>query len=501
MNECLNLAELLDGPRSTLLRRRLRARLAAAAARGLLSVTLDLGPGKDQRWLDVDLAQAQRNWWARPAEAGRDSPQRVGAGGDFRLAIGSAMSFTSAGPARFSALQAAFAGLAPVWEHDDWQHTGFVPAAHIGFAFSENTESAADTADDLPNARLLVPAILLANRAGRCTATFSCAVREGESAIERWRSALRAAQSPDRAPERTPAPAAAASLVHRRSATLADRAFLARARAALAAIAGGGVDKLVLARSVYVDSAKRIDPAAVLAALADRHPECAIYGVGEHEQCFLGATPERLVSLRHGVVEADALAGTAWLAAASAAGERSSLALRDDKNTREQQLVVDAVRAALTPLCAALAPPTAAEVLQLRELQHLRTRVRGCLRPGVGLFDLIARLHPTPAVGGAPAEAAGQWLRRHGDRRGAWYSGGLGWIDRDGDGEVVVALRCAHIKDRQAELFAGAGIVAGSDPTQELAETEAKLAVIADALRQPLRQALHSAPCQASRRA
>lgn len=100
------------------------------------------------------------------------------------------------------------------------------------------------------------------------------------------------------------------------------------------------------------------------------------------------------------------------------------------------------------------------------------------------MFDLVAGLHPTPAVGGAPSGAARQWLRSHGDRRGAWYTGGIGWIDRDGDGEVVVALYCARIKGRQAELFAGTGIVAGSHPAQELAKTEAKLSVIAAALQQ-----------------
>ncbi len=496
----MNLAELLDGPRVALLRRRLRARLPGAAARGLLSITVDLGRGGDERWLDADLAHPQLNWWARPLAAGSDRTPCAGASGDARLAIGSAMSFSSAGAARFSALQAAFSGLAPVWEHDDWQRTGFVPAAHIGFAFDENAGEVGDPADagaDLPNARLLVPAILLVNRAGRCTATFSCAVRAGEGAIERWRSALRAAQP--RA--RTPSPAPGASVVQRRSAALADRAFLARARAALAAIAGGGVEKLVLARSVHFDSASPIVVAAVLAALADRHPECAIYGVGGRDQCFVGATPERLVSLCRGVVEADALAGTAWLSAATPPGRVRSLALQHDKNAREQQLVVDAVRAALAPLCAVLAAPTAAEVLQLRELQHLRTRVSGRVLAGVGLFDLIARLHPTPAVGGVPSSAARHWLHSHGDRRGAWYSGGVGWIDRDGDGEVVVALRCARIKDCQAELFAGAGIVAGSDPAQELAETEAKLAVIAEALPQALRPPPGSAPYLASRSA
>ncbi|MBL8367497.1 MAG: isochorismate synthase [Candidatus Accumulibacter sp.] len=486
----MNLAELLDGPRRALLRRRLRARLPRAAARGLLSVTLDLGAGGEQRWLDGDLARAQLNWWARPAGAapdvaagdGREAVQRSGAHGDYRLAVGSAMSFTSTGAARFAALQAAFSGLAPVWEHDDWQQTGFVPLAHIGFAFDEDAGNGASTADELPNARLLVPAVLLANRAGRCSATFSCAVGEGEGAIDRWRDALRAVQPPDW----TAAAAPPASVVRRRSEVLAERAFLARARAALAEIAGGRLAKLVLARSVRFDGDRPIALAPLLAALADRHPECAIFGVGERGQFFLGATPERLVALRRGVVEADALAGTAWLAAVSAAGEGRSLTLQDDKNTREQQLVVDAVRTALAPLCVALAAPTPAEVLQLRELQHLRTRVRGRLHPGVGLFDVVARLHPTPAVGGTPAGAARQWLRSHGDRRGAWYSGGVGWIDRDGDGEVVVALRCARIKGCGAELFAGAGIVAGSDPAQELAETEAKLAVIAEALRQAL---------------
>jgi len=86
-------------------------------------------------------------------------------------------------------------------------------------------------------------------------------------------------------------------------------------------------------------------------------------------------------------------------------------------------------------------------------------------------------------VAGGRGPPPSRWLQAHGEQRGAWYSGGIGWVDRDGDGESVVALRCARIDGRQAELFAGAGIVGGSDPAQELAETEVKLAVIADALR------------------
>lgn len=476
----MKLAELLDERRSALLLRRLRARLPNAPASGLLSITLDLGAADDEDWLDVDLARTHSNWWAgaldddgpafpgAPIDAGQCSAART----DYRLGVGCAMSVSSAGPARFLALQAAFAGLTPVWEHDDWQHTDFVPEAHIGFAFDE------ESADDLPNARLLVPAVLLANRAGCLSATFSCAVRTGEGAIKHWQSLLRAL---------TPGAAVSlASSVQRRREALTEQAFLARVRAALAEIDGGGVDKLVLARSAHFDGRTPIALPPLLAALTDRHPACTIFAVGGNGHCFLGATPERLVSLRDGRVEADALAGTSWLAAAPMAGKASTPALRDDKNLREQQLVVDAVRAALLPLCAALTAPEPAEVMQLRGLQHLRTRVRGRARSGTGLFDLIACLHPTPAVAGAPVGAARLWLRSHGDRRGSWYSGGIGWIDRDGDGEAVVALRCARVTGSSAELFAGAGIVAGSDPAQELAETEAKMALIAEALRQPL---------------
>ena len=456
----MSLARLLDARRIALLRRRLHARLPGVPASGLLSITLDLGAGDDD-WLGVDLARAHVNWWAAPG--GRES-------GDYRLALGEAMSFATTGSGRFAALQAAFRGLAPLWEHDDARRTGELPAAHVGFAFDD------DTQDGLPNARLLVPAILLRNRGGQRTVTFSCAARAAEGAVGRWLAELHAAD--DR-----PAAAAPATLWRRRPAALADQAFLARARAALAEIARGEFDKLVLTRSVHFASELPIAAASVLGVLARRHAECTIYGVGQPGQSFFGATPERLVSLRAGTVRADALAGTAWLSAA--AGQPTSRALQADKNRREHQLVVDAVRAALLPLCVSLEPPQAASIMHLGQLQHLRTTVVGRARAGVGLFDLIASLHPTPAVGGVPGPAARQWLFRHGDRRGAWYTGGVGWIDRDGNGDVVVALRCARLRGRDAELFAGAGIVAGSDAEQELAETEVKLGVIAAALRCP----------------
>ena len=453
----MSLNQLLDASFLALLRRRLDVQLASATAQQLLSITLDLGTGHDN-WLLNDLNRTHASYWARPEHPG-----------ERRLALGSAMIFSTAGPARFSALQAAFTGLATAWRHDDSEHTGATPAAHIGFAFDEDTQS------EQPNARLVIPAILLQNRAGYLTATFSCTARDADEAIERWSSELRAA-APQHGAQRKPA------ALLRKTDPLADRAFLARARAALADISAGRLEKIVLTRNTRLEAGEPIHTASLLATLSRRYPECTTFGFGSKGQSFVGATPERLVSLKGRLVQADALAGTAWIGTAANSGQPGSLRLQDDKNSHEQQLVVDAVRAALLPLCTALEPPQKPEIMQIRELQHLRTSVTGRVRDGIGLFDLIERLHPTPAVGGTPRIAARQWLRTHGEQRGTWYTGGIGWIDRSGDGEIVVPLRCARITGRQAELFAGAGIVAGSDPAQELAETEAKFNAIIDAL-------------------
>lgn len=459
----MRLATLLDDRKFARLGRSLDRLLADAPENGLISVTLTFGEGVEN-WLPSDLCQADALYWSQPAQGIQS--------GVHRLALGRAIAVTSAGAARFTALQAGFNGLAPAWLHDDCEATGISPAAHLGFAFED------DTRDELPNARLCVPAILLRNEAKRSTATFSCAVRDSRNVLAVWRETLRAASTPP--PYRGTAHGPQA--IVRRATPLVDQAFLARAQAALTDIAQGGIRKVVLTRLVRFASERAIPVASLLAALADRLPQCTIYGAGQSGAAFVGATPERLVALDDGVVCADALAGTAWLSAISRTTRPGSLTLHGEKNSHEQQLVVDAVRDALAPLCASLDPPQTPEIMQLRELQHLRTRIAGRLRPEVDFFDLLARLHPTPAVGGTPTGAARHWLLAHGERRGAWYTGGIGWIDRKGNGEVVVPLRCARIEGRHADLFAGAGIVAGSDPQQELAETEVKLGAMLDAL-------------------
>lgn len=415
---------------------RLECLAIGAPAAAPVSLRLELGSG-ERDWLE--LVPKNLPFWYRARVEHRE----------FRLGIGHALQVASGGRHRFAALDNAFAGL-----RRNWRHEGSA-LAFAGFAFAPSDEG------PLPNALLAIPGILLECLDGRCTATLSTPAGRWRQAIAEWSAWL--AQRSARTGTRP------LTLLPGACATLADRAWIARCRSGLRAIANGHLDKLVLTRSRRLEASQAIDPAALLAALLIQQANSVIYAHGDGHRIFLGATPERLVSLRRGRIDADALAGTAWAAAPQ---------LTNAKNRHEQSLVVDAVNAALTPL--ASAPPIIGQVDEqpAGQLRHLRSRITAQALPGTTLFDLLAALHPTPAVGGHPTAAALAWLAEHGEQRHGWYSGGFGWLDQDGDGDFSVALRSALISERSALLQAGAGIVAGSDPDTELAETEAKLSTL-----------------------
>lgn len=429
------------------------ARLADVARPArLLSVTLPL-----PFLPDVDVP-GMGDWfvWRRP-----DRQQRL-------CGIGKAFTVTTAGAGRFAVLHAAHGGLLADWRH---AQAGAVPPplACLGFAFAPRGGG------PLPNAALWVPELLLREEHGSAWATFSCAASDVDAAPARWQAlwqSLAAAPAVDAMPRLEPC-----------RHPLAERAFLARGRAAVRAIDSGALDKLVLTRSIRLRGEKPLAVAPILDALAAQHANCATFGVGRAGRAFIGASPETLLRLDGARVEVDALAGTAWRADAIAApGTASPLSLGADKNRREHDFVARAVAQALAAQCHDVAVPAAPEGLQLDALEHLRRRVVATRRADVSALDLIARLHPTPAVGGTPSAATLDWLAHHGDRRGAWYTGGIGWLDAAGNAEVAVALRCGLLYGREATLFAGAGFVAGSDPAQELAETEAKFSVMRAAL-------------------
>ncbi|MGE5175194.1 MAG: isochorismate synthase [Hyphomicrobiales bacterium] len=246
-------------------------------------------------------------------------------------------------------------------------------------------------------------------------------------------------------------------------------------RAALDRIDAGELEKVVLARAVEAGGVAPLDPWSITARLLEANPHCYRYLVRPGGRAaFLGASPERLVSLREGAVSSDAVAGTA-------PGEAPAL-LSSEKDRAEHAFVVRQIVESLRPLCASVASDDAPSLQRHRHLAHLKTRVGGEALPGTHVLDLVARVHPTPAVAGEPREPALAFLREREPAHRGWYAGPIGWMDATGDGDFAVGIRSALVDGTRALLFAGAGIVRGSDPASEWAETDMKLTVLREAI-------------------
>ncbi len=247
-------------------------------------------------------------------------------------------------------------------------------------------------------------------------------------------------------------------------------------------IGAGQLAKVVVAREV--EGLGNVDPAMVLARLATRFGSCAVFGFGRGPSCFLGASPEVLVELDGDLVTTFAVAGTAPRGSTPGEDEENSRKLvSDPKELAEHRYVVDYLRTRLALAGVRLNPPGNTEVRALPGILHLSTMVTGRIDPQPGLaLRLVGALHPTPAVGGTPRTFAQRWIDENESLDRGWYAAPVGWIDHRGCGSFYVALRSALAGPEGLRLFAGAGIVAGSDPEQELIETDIKLAAILDVL-------------------
>jgi len=245
-------------------------------------------------------------------------------------------------------------------------------------------------------------------------------------------------------------------------------------------IQAGGAEKVVLARSRVARAPRAWDVVRVFTALRGAYPSCFRYLFwADSGSVFLGASPERLVSLRGGRVRADAVAGTARLDD-SDGGDAARALLDDPKERREHEVVAREILAALRAVCPDAAAPREPELLRLRRLAHLRTPVTATAGPGIHVLDLVSRLHPTPAVAGTPRDEALKLIRVIEPRGRGWYAGPIGWMTPSGDGDFAVGIRSAFVRGDRALLYAGAGIVAGSQPEREWDECEAKLSSIED---------------------
>ena len=280
------------------------------------------------------------------------------------------------------------------------------------------------------------------------------------------------------------APGAALGALDWREGSLPGPAWEKAVAEAVAAIRAGGLRKVVLARDLFATAAEPIDARAVLGRLAGRYPDCFTFACDG----LVGATPELLVRRAGRQVSALVLGGTAPRGADPAQDEAlGSELLASAKNAEEHAYAVASIRDALRPLCDVLDVEARPALLKLPNLQHLGTHVRGTLTDSgtpKSALALAAAVHPPAAVCGTPTGAALELIRELEQMDRERYAGPVGWVDAEGNGEWGIALRCAQLSGRTARLFAGCGIVAGSDPAAELAETLVKF--------QPMRGALEA---------
>lgn len=267
--------------------------------------------------------------------------------------------------------------------------------------------------------------------------------------------------------------------------TPASGEFQASVSAALDAFAQGKLAKVVLSRKLTLTLHQPADPKRVLARLMAQNPHAFHFSLplGQGRR-LLGASPELLLRVSGGEVFTHPLAGSARRASEPAQDEavaRELLASRKDQH--EHKLVIDEIRRVLTPHCRELAIPSHPSLMSTDTLWHLGTPIAGRLNGGeASVLSLACQLHPTPALCGYPTALAREFIREQEPFRRALFSGIVGWCDSQGNGEWAVVIRCGVLDGHQVELFAGAGIVAGSDPAMEWAETGTKLGTMLKAL-------------------
>jgi isochorismate synthase len=359
-----------------------------------------------------------------------------------------------------------------------------------GFAFSETPSASPSPAaspiwSGFPPCRLVLPELLFAREGDRMWCTVVRRIDPGADVERESRAMLTRLRERSGEPYRTlsaaercaPAPTGerqAPSYVASADRTHAE--YRARVDAALRDIAAGDLEKVVVARSIDLRHNAPLDPGALLDDLRAIYPTCTSFAVGRPGGVFLGATPEHLVRLENTRVETAAVAGSAPRGRNPEDDARLGRELCESKKEQaEHAVVVRALREALDDCCEALDVPEAPRLQRLGEIQHLETPITGTLRNGQSILELVERLHPTPAVGGAPRAAALAWIARREDLDRGWYAGPVGFVDADGGGDFCVALRSALLRGSEARLFAGAGIVDGSIPDAELQETRLKL--------------------------
>jgi menaquinone-specific isochorismate synthase len=386
-----------------------------------------------------------------PVLSGITTEQEVSAswirGGDGLIGFGKFINKKVSGPTRFAEASAWWREVRSQFSIENNVHgSGTGPILFSSFSFDESEES-----------ELLIPEIIVGCKGDKAWITWI-----GDGPQPKLGSLISVASHPT---------------VSYSQGGLSDDAWMERVEEAVSRIKSGELEKIVLARDSVIHSDKSIDIARLLQSLESEYPSTWIFLV----ENLIGATPELLARLSKSLVTSRVLAGTIR----KTGDEARDLSLagslaKSSKDLEEHEYAVRSVAEALAPYCSSTNVPDSPFVLHLANVMHLATDVTGVVNETAtptDIFTLLSALHPSAAVCGTPTEKAKLAIKElEGMSRGR-YAGPVGWIDARGDGELGIALRCGLINEGRdgARIFAGCGIVAGSNPADELAESQAKL--------------------------
>ena len=406
----------------------------------------------------------------RPTVAWSENGQTVAAGG-------SAATISTDGAGRFERVQRAGEALFANRSVDPALPRAARPRLFGGFAFHEGEKAGTAPWDGFPDAQFVLPAIqVLTTDDGTwlvANATGPDAAERADERLDEWVDRIAAAEAPS-----TGRPG-----VDARTYAPDEAGWRRQIEAAVERIDRGALRKVVLAQSMRVDLARAVSVPAVYARLSETYPDCFRFLVApEGGGAFLGATPERLVTRDGRSVRTEALAGSTGRGDTPAEDEWLARQLQNsEKDVHEHELVAEAIKGQLDPVTTTVSTGDRT-VRRLDTVQHLQTPITAELAEDDHVLSLVEALHPTPAVGGLPPDAALETIKETEAFDRGWYASPVGWFDAGGDGTFAVGIRSAVAEGRRATLFAGNGIVADSDADREYDEVQLKYRPVLDAL-------------------
>ena len=372
------------------------------------------------------------------------------------VGFGEAARFETNGPDRIAELASIWrdqVALSEITDPLQVQCTGLV-----GFG------SATFSPDSPLSSVLIVPRIILGNRDGRTWITKITPEGETESTSDFYSQVMTYRQN---------------SKLQFVEGVMTAANFVKQSEKAISKIRDGKIQKVVLAREIMAQLPEGFDLRTGLVSLAKRYPSCWVYSVAGN----FGASPELLVRVSNGQVSARVLAGTTSRGDGPEADVAQSNSLAaSEKNLQEHRFAVESMVDALRPFCSTVDSDERPFGLALPDLWHLASDVYGKLKSNISVLDLAAYLHPTAAVAGTPRSNAQALIAELEPFDRGGYAGPVGWIGADGDGEWAIALRGGFIEENVLTAYAGCGLVAESEPEEELEETELKFAPIRGAL-------------------